>query len=100
MRNRQKEENQRLKGYLLRNGRWHAFWFRETYDKTINTAIGQPFADSSRRLITESPLSFRVNDKIKIRGEESLVERIEYEIKSNPNSLRGNPSYIKTLEIS
>lgn len=100
MRNRQKESNQRLKGYLLQNGRWHAFWFRETTDKTINTAIGQPFTDNSRKLTTESPLSFRVNDKIKIRGEDSLVERIDFEIKNNPNSLRGNPSYIKILEVT
>lgn len=100
MRNRQKEDNQRIKGYLLRNGKYHAFWFKETFDKTINTAIGQPFADSSRRLITESPLEFRVNDKIRIGKEESLIENIQFELKPNKNSMRGAPSYIKTLEIS
>lgn len=100
MRNRQKEENQRIKGYLLKNGQYLAFWFSESYDKTINTAIGQPFADSNRRLTTESPLEFKVNDKIKINGDESLIENIQYELKPNKNSLRGAPSYIKVLEIS
>jgi uncharacterized Zn finger protein len=98
-RNRQLEENQRVKAYLVRGIRENAFWCNDSYQKTISTDFGQPRTDGERVLITESNLDFRINDQVKINGELLLIESINFTLKTNRNSLRGAPSYIKRLGV-
>jgi len=100
MRNRQAEANQMVKAYLVRaNNEW-AFWCRTDFTKNFTSEIGQPFHNGNRTLITESNLEFRIHDKVRIGGEELLIDDIQYEMKDNKNALRGAPSYIKTLVMS
>lgn len=99
MRNRQSEANQMIKAYLVRGTNQWAFWCSERYQKNISSEIGTPFNNGDRTLTTEAPLEFRINDKVKINGDELLIDDIQYELKRNKNALRGAPSYIKTLLV-
>lgn len=98
-RNRQLQDNQRVKAYLVRGIRESAFWCNDSYQKNISLEFGQPRNDGSRVLVTESGLDFRINDQVKINGDLLLIENIQYTLKSNNNSLRGAPSYTKRLEV-
>lgn len=98
-RNRQFEDNQRVKAYLVRGIRENAFWCNDSYRNTISLEFGQPRNDGDRVLVTESGLDFRINDQVKINGQLLLIENVQYTLKSNNNSLRGAPSYIKRLEV-
>lgn len=100
MRNRQAEANQLVKAYLVRANQEWAFWCRTDYAKNITQEIGQPFNNGNRTLITESNLEFRIHDKVRINGEQLMIDDIQYEMKDNKNALRGSPSYIKTLVMS
>lgn len=99
MRNIQEFDNQRIKGYLVRGNKKVAFWYRETFTKDISENFGQPVADGQRSLITESTLDFRINDQLEIAGQKLLVDNVQLELKGNLNSLRGAPSYIKTIVV-
>lgn len=100
MRNRQAEANQMVKAYLVRANNESAFYCRDRYQKTISTTIGQPYNDGQRTLVTESNLEFRINDRVRIQGDDLLINDIQYEMKTNKNALRGAPSYIKTLVVN
>jgi len=100
MRNRQSEANQMVKAYLVRANQEWAFWCKDSYVKNISTTIGQPYNDGQRTLVTESNLEFRINDRVRIQGDDLLINDIQYEMKTNKNALRGAPSYIKTLVVN
>jgi len=100
MRNRQAEANQMVKAYLVRANKEWAFWCRDNYVKNISTTIGQPYHDGQRTLVTESNLEFRINDRVRIQGDDLLINDINYDMKDNKNALRGAPSYIKTLVVN
>jgi hypothetical protein len=99
MRNRQEEINQMVKAYLKRGNNETAFWCRDTVSKNIGLEIGQPFHDGQRVLITESPLEFRLNDTVKVLGDELLIEDVQQVMKANRNAMRNAPSYVKTLVV-
>jgi len=99
MRNIQDFDNQRIKGYLVRGNKKVAFWYRENFTKDISENFGQPVADGQRLLVTESTLDFRINDALEIAGQRLLVDNVQLELKGNMNSLRGAPSYIKTIVV-
>ena len=98
-RNRQLEDNQKVKAYLVRGIRENAFWCNDSFQRNISVEFGQPKADGDRVLITESNLDFRINDQVKINGQLLLIESINYTLKENKNSLRGAPSYFKQLGV-
>lgn len=88
-----------IKAYLIRGNNEWAFWCSERFQRNISVEIGQPFNNGDRTLITEANLEFRINDKVKISGEELLIDDIQHELKTNKNAMRGAPSYIKTLLV-
>lgn len=88
-----------IKAYLIRGNNEWAFWCSERFQRNTSVEIGQPFANGDRTLITEANVEFRINDKVKINGEELLIDDIQYELKTNKNAMRGAPSYIKTLLV-
>lgn len=98
-RNRQAEERQRLKGYLLTGTGQRAFWYADTQRKSIGLELGTPIATSEKIIETESNLKFEINAQVKIGSQTRLIDDIDYILKDNKNSLRGSPSYIKRMTL-
>jgi len=91
-----------LKAYYIHNDIITVFWCKENKIRNITNEMGasMPMSNGERVFETDSPITFEMNQTVKIGNEELYVQSSNGNIDpSDLNSMRGNPKYIQTILV-
>ncbi len=91
-----------LKAYYIENDKETLFYCKENKIRNITNEMGasMPMSNGERMLETDSPIVFKMNQRVKIGNETLFVQDSNGNVDANDlNSLRGNPDYIQTVLV-
>jgi hypothetical protein len=97
-----RSQSYRLKATYIENDKSYTFYCKENRLQNLTNELGMsiPLANGNRTLETRSKLEFKLEHMIVIGGVESAIESVTSSIDTKDlNSLRGAPTYIKTITI-